>query len=184
MTRNLYVQMAIIVLLALVFGVMTNATREDPLDWIAKKPTIEIVDPDTTTLAPQDTIPKEVDPNLPSWAQGIGSELGNFKGVSLKQIYTDIYQNEQGVLIDSRYASEYEAGHIAGAVSIPYDEVMDHLDQIAAYPLDTLIVVYCDGSGCDSSYMLAEELINLGYTKIFVFVGGWIEWQEAGYPVE
>jgi len=31
---------------------------------------------------------------------------------------------------------------------------------------------------------LANDLYNEGFTKLFVFKGGWLVWNESGYPVE
>jgi len=31
---------------------------------------------------------------------------------------------------------------------------------------------------------VAQELIGIGYTKVFALKGGWKEWFEAKYPIE
>ena len=51
-------------------------------------------------------------------------------------------------------------------------------------PKDADIVVYCEGEECGASLHLAEELIGLQYTNITVFLGGWVDWNKAGYPAE
>jgi rhodanese-related sulfurtransferase len=51
-------------------------------------------------------------------------------------------------------------------------------------PLETLLITYCAGAGCDSSWDVAELLEEEGYSRVKVFFGGWQEWKGAGYPVE
>jgi len=31
---------------------------------------------------------------------------------------------------------------------------------------------------------LAQKLHKKGYQKVYVILGGWQEWQKAGYPIE
>ena len=38
--------------------------------------------------------------------------------------------------------------------------------------------------GCGDSEDLAYNLQDSGFTKIYVFKGGWLEWSNAGYPSE
>ncbi|MCL6449408.1 MAG: rhodanese-like domain-containing protein [Armatimonadetes bacterium] len=47
-----------------------------------------------------------------------------------------------------------------------------------------MLVTYCDGGECDLSVELAKELIDRGYSNVFVFGEGYPGWEEAGYPVE
>jgi 3-mercaptopyruvate sulfurtransferase SseA len=49
---------------------------------------------------------------------------------------------------------------------------------------DEEIITYCDGSECETSLLLARELMDLGYTDVKVFFGGWQEWEKAGLSVE
>ncbi len=85
--------------------------------------------------------------------------------------------------IDARHDEYYHEGHIKGA--IPSDNYMEMI-----FTLDSLlgkktapIVTYCDGDDCGSSEELAYDLQSSGYTKIYIFVGGWTEWTNANYPV-
>ena len=89
------------------------------------------------------------------------------------------------ILVDARSGAEYEAGHITGAVNIPYDELLDNYERLkTAIPADAVVVCYCEGPTCDQSENLAKELTFMGYTNVLVYKGGWQEWEAAGYPVE
>jgi rhodanese-related sulfurtransferase len=88
------------------------------------------------------------------------------------------------VLVDAREPDEYAAGHIPGALSMPFDEVTAEPEKLEN--LETggrPIVTYCGGGACELSLSLAWELIYAGQTKVTVYMGGFPEWVEAGYPV-
>ncbi|MCY3790975.1 MAG: rhodanese-like domain-containing protein [Gemmatimonadetes bacterium] len=50
---------------------------------------------------------------------------------------------------------------------------------------DTALVVYCSGTTCNLGSKLAQKLAEeMDFTRIYVFAGGFPQWEEAGYPVE
>jgi phage shock protein E len=69
----------------------------------------------------------------------------------------------QSLWIDVRTAEEYKAGHLAGAINIPYDEIEQ---KIATVSVDKTadIQLYCR-SGRRSGIAL-ETLRGLGYSKV------------------
>lgn len=97
----------------------------------------------------------------------------------------ELFSMNETLFIDSRIADAFKAGHIYGAVNIPYDDKIDTiiLDELSV-PKEKSLVVYCDGSQCQSSVGLAKLLHDQGFTNIRVFFGGWKEWQMEGLPVE
>lgn len=93
---------------------------------------------------------------------------------------------DEGVIfLDARGCPYYLAGHIAGARCLglqEYDE--KRAEVLADVGKDQPLVTYCDGEGCSSSLLLAEKLVNDGYTNVYVYPAGWPEWVSAGYPIE
>jgi len=84
------------------------------------------------------------------------------------------------VVLDVRPAVEYETGHIAGAISIPLQDLERQLSRI---PPDREIVAYCRGPYC----VLAAEAVRLlrrEGRKAVRFAEGYPEWNGAGLPVE
>ena len=82
-------------------------------------------------------------------------------------------------LLDVRRPDEFAAGHIPGAVNIPYDQVAARLGEI---PKDDEVVLYCH-SGRRAG-LAAEVLAANGYTKLAHLQGDMQGWQSAGRPVE
>jgi rhodanese-related sulfurtransferase len=88
------------------------------------------------------------------------------------------------VIIDAREDYEFADGHIPGAINMPYDEVSAEPERLANLDAGGRpIIVYCGGGTCELSLTLAWDLISAGQSKVVVFMGGYPEWQEAGYPV-
>lgn len=82
-------------------------------------------------------------------------------------------------LLDARAPSDYAAGHIAGAVSVPFYDPSPYLDKL---PKDAWLVCYC---GCPhaESGALARQLLAAGYRKVTVLDEGLGAWTEQGYPM-
>jgi rhodanese-related sulfurtransferase/DNA-binding transcriptional ArsR family regulator len=84
------------------------------------------------------------------------------------------------VVVDVRPRSEYEAGHIAGAISIPHDEIARRLAEL---PRGKAIVAYCRGPYC----VFADEAVRTlrsNRRKALRLEGGFPEWRAARRPVE
>jgi len=95
-----------------------------------------------------------------------------------------LFSEEEALFIDSRPKEAFRTGHILGAVNIPFEEYNKEkaLDLIFLPPEGT-VVIYCDGSECNSSLELAKVLHQKGLRDIKVFFGGWVEWMKEGLPV-
>ncbi|NIM59827.1 MAG: hypothetical protein GTO16_12940 [Candidatus Aminicenantes bacterium] len=96
----------------------------------------------------------------------------------------ELFLERNALFIDSRPKETFQEGHIMGAVNIPFEEYKKEkaLDLIFLPPEET-VVVYCDGSECNSSVELAKVLHKKGLLDIRIFFGGWVEWTEGGLPV-
>ena len=91
---------------------------------------------------------------------------------------------EQDILfVDARDEGYYDAGHIQGALKNAF--LMELIFNIEKQQNKSdALVVYCGDPGCGDSEDLAYNLQDSGFTKIYVFKGGWLEWSNAGYPSE
>ena len=103
-------------------------------------------------------------------------------GKGEKQMYQQITQKEakeimdsgrEYVLLDTREQYEFDEGHIAGAILIPYTQIEEKAPD-AIPDKDELILVYCRSGR--RSKIAAQALATLGYTNVKEF-GGIIDWQ-------
>lgn len=82
-------------------------------------------------------------------------------------------------VLDVRPAVEYRQGHIAGARSVPLDELAARLDELDP---TREIVAYCRGPYC----VFADEAVTLlcdrGYAASR-YAEGYPEWAAAGFPI-
>ncbi|AWZ08582.1 MULTISPECIES: metalloregulator ArsR/SmtB family transcription factor [unclassified Streptomyces] len=83
------------------------------------------------------------------------------------------------LVLDVRPASEYDAGHIPGALSIPVEELAE---RIAELPADTEVVAYCRGEYCVMAYE-AVRLLNANGRRAVRLTDGMLEWRLAELPV-
>jgi rhodanese-related sulfurtransferase len=87
------------------------------------------------------------------------------------------------IFLDARAPADYQAGHIANALSLPAEVFDEHWSQVAPFLApDSAIVCYCDGVECDLSHRLTEKLREHGFKNIHVLKNAWTEWSKAGYP--
>ena len=84
------------------------------------------------------------------------------------------------VILDTRPPREYESGHIAGAISVPVDDLRRRLRQL---PRDKEYVAYCRGPYCVYADQAVEILQSKG-RRARRLLEGFPEWRGAGLPVE
>ena len=114
------------------------------------------------------------------------SACGQTEGNSKEAVYVnitaqeakEIMDSEEGyIILDVREQEEYDAGHVPGAILIPYTQIAEKADEMLP-DKGQLLLVYCRSGR--RSKIAAEALVELGYTNIKEF-GGIIDWP---YDVE
>jgi rhodanese-related sulfurtransferase len=76
---------------------------------------------------------------------------------------------------------EYKIQHIPGSINIPVDSVR-HSDKMPANK-SAKIIFYCNGMGCPYSKRASIIASELGYTQIYWFRGGILEWRKYRYKM-
>ncbi|HTK56170.1 MAG TPA: rhodanese-like domain-containing protein [Gemmatimonadales bacterium] len=83
------------------------------------------------------------------------------------------------VIVDVRARSEWDAGHLKGAIHIPLPELADRMKEL---PTDQPLVLHCQGGGRS---MIAASLLQAhGVTDVTNLTGGYGAWVKAGLPTE
>lgn len=149
-------QALILIILSGIIGLGSNSLRSDSIPLLAEKLT------ETTTLEPISSEPVLVAVNLDQ----------------AKQLY-----DEGVIFVDARPDEYFVQGHVAGAwKSGIFMELAFNLEEKQGKQAP--IVIYCSDDGCGDSEEVAYDLQSQGFTRIYVFKGGWQEWNQAGYPTE
>lgn len=101
-----------------------------------------------------------------------------FMAVGDIDAFKDAMTVEGAVLIDVREVSEYEEGHIPGAINIPIRTLAENLEFI---PTDQPVWIYCQ-SGWRAG-MATSALRMMGYDNVLAYPPGWGGWSAAGEEV-
>jgi rhodanese-related sulfurtransferase/DNA-binding transcriptional ArsR family regulator len=88
-------------------------------------------------------------------------------------------RSKQVVILDTRPASEYVAGHIPGALSIPVDDLQRRLKELTK---SREYVAYCRGPYCIYADR-AVEILRAHGRRARRLGEGFPEWRSAGFPV-
>jgi rhodanese-related sulfurtransferase len=100
--------------------------------------------------------------------------------VSVGDLKKELDSGEKVFLLDVREPSEYEAGHISGAVNVSVRELPKRVGELPK-GRDRKTVAYC-ASGIRSAY--ATMFLRVyGYKDVRTMEHGIREWIGAGYPV-
>lgn len=167
--------LAVLAVTALAIGLAINHWRAKPLPLVyhTKAERLENA---------VETISKQAPTNAPTNA---------VSQPALSQISLDELKRRSAatnsVILDARAEFFYQLGHVPGALSLPrsdfeaaYAKLKTRLEADKNQP----IAVYCSGSDCEDSQMVAEALVKLGFRKVAVFKGGWDDWTAAHLPEE
>ena len=126
--------------------------------------------PDQPAWSPESTPP----PDQPAL-----SPKGPITDVTPEQAFALIQENSNNpdfVIIDVRTASGFAAGHIEGAVNIPYGTFRDEVNELDK---SKIYLTYCpDGCGAAARMMQA-----FNFQKIYDIRGGYRRWVSEGFPI-
>lgn len=103
-------------------------------------------------------------------------------------------QDPEAIVVDSRIIDHYLTGTIPGAISIPYTEAPDRLDELGCeidfegFVCDNAkpVALFCNGPWCGQSPNAARKMIAAGYPAelIHYYRGGMQVWRMLGLSVE
>ena len=111
---------------------------------------------------------------------GVSMTRGGYAEVSPQIANEMILDSRQVVILDVRSAAGYRApeGHIAGAVSVPFETIERQLPELLPYQNQTVLVY----GGNDEEGGLASKLLVLaGFRNVVHVAGGIKGWIENGY---
>lgn len=102
-------------------------------------------------------------------------------------------QDPDAIVVDSRTAKWFEGGTIPGAISMPFTDVGERLDELGCEPdfdgwdcaAAKPVALFCNGMWCGQSPTAIRRMIEGGYPaeKIFYYRGGMQVWRMLGLTV-
>jgi rhodanese-related sulfurtransferase len=99
--------------------------------------------------------------------------------ISAQDLYNLIKEGKPVKIIDVRLQSEYEEGHIPGAINISYQNIKEELPKREDIKKDDFIVLYCRTG--ERAAIASEILTNMNYTNVHNLTGGISAWK---YEIE
>lgn len=127
-------------------------------------------------------LPALASAQAPASSQQVGERVavpgGAYWNVTPAQLQTMLGSDAKPLLVNTHIPFQ---GDIAGTdVSIAFNEIADHLDQLPA-DKDAPVALYCRSG--PMSVRAATTLAGLGYTRVYSLVGGFNAWGAAGLPM-
>ena len=104
-------------------------------------------------------------------------ESAMYEQITAEEAKAIMDSGDDFIILDVREQDEFDAGHIPGAIHLPYTKIEKKAEEMLP-DKDKQILVYCRSGR--RSKIAAEALARLGYTNIKEF-GGIIDWP---YEVE
>ncbi|RDH82504.1 MAG: hypothetical protein DIZ80_09465 [endosymbiont of Galathealinum brachiosum] len=109
--------------------------------------------------------------------------IQNVTIVTAEEVIDLILGSPDLIIIDSRKKTEFQKGHIEGAVNI-LNSILTREGLERLSPDKTrAILFYCNGTRCLRSSDSINKAKSWGYSRLIWFRGGWKEWTEKRLPV-
>lgn len=96
------------------------------------------------------------------------------------QQLVEFLNHDQATVLDIRPTSQYQGGHILGAINLPKEEVMTNLNALNKYKNKPLILVCAAGLDAPKLGRLLKTHQGM---QIFILAGGMENWHAQGLPV-
>nr|MBN2277697.1 rhodanese-like domain-containing protein [candidate division Zixibacteria bacterium] len=155
-------QALVILILAIIIAILVNTVSPHKISFQGNWPSVD--------GSSEVVLPPSADENDPPF-------------ISLDEAAAK-FQLPGVVFVDARDPEDFAVGRIRGSINIPYDYIDDYCGRLDEIPKNRVVVIYCSGSECELSLFLGRDMKYDGYSNIFVFYGGWREWERANLPIE
>ncbi len=106
-----------------------------------------------------------------------GSGDSDYGNVDVAEARELIGEKGELVILDVRTVSEYESGHLEGAINIPVEALSGRLSELNQ---NDELLVYCRTG--NRSTTAVGILSENGYDRIYHMDGGIVAWGNAGFP--
>lgn len=154
------------------FDQLTETTS--PPATIANVDTLPIKKDSTKVIS---TPPKDTAKTTPTNSEDNGPVKP--KSVSYAQV-KKLLADPSVMVIDARNEHEFAEGRLPRARNIFAMEFEQYIPELIGMNKDIKIIVYCGGGQCELSHEVSNNLIGLGFKKVYIYLGGWEDWKKNG----
>lgn len=113
-------------------------------------------------------------PDIQRFKEELNQNFSDVRTLTLEELRQEMETGEI-ILLDVRPEDEYENDHIPGAISIPIEELENHL---ATIPKTDKVIAYCRGPYCIYAAQAVQLLGNKGFNA-FRLKEGVLEWRKS-----
>jgi phage shock protein E len=124
----------------------------------------------------------QVSPWVSLWMVSIcvACSSGGVSSVNVSEVETLRSAAAPPMVLDVRSEAEYRAGHIAGAIHVPHDELAARMGEIAVP--EGGVIVYCQKG--PRARKAEQVLLEHGVARVMHLEDGFSAWEAAGLPVQ
>ncbi len=97
--------------------------------------------------------------------------------ITTSTLHSLVDQGESPVIVDVRSEDEYAAGHIPGAIHIPFYSIGKRYEEISS-DKNTPVVIYCAHG--PRAWWASFVLRRKGFRQVTTLEGHFKEWQKSG----
>jgi rhodanese-related sulfurtransferase len=95
-----------------------------------------------------------------------------------------LFHQPSTLFIDVRPLTDYEFGHIQGAINLPEEEFEERFPELRPrLEHAKTLIVYCKSVDCGKSLWAAMRLRQEGLSQTMIYPAGWNEWINNNKPV-
>jgi len=116
--------------------------------------------------------------HAPGFLRLVDDAKARVRETDVQAVQARLARGEKFHLVDVREDSEWEKGHIPGAIHLSKGIIERDVEKTIPDP-DAEIVLYCGGGF--RSALAADALQRMGYRNVISMDGGWSGWNEAGF---
>ena len=102
----------------------------------------------------------------------VSQEPDFVKPIDIRIDFAKALYDKNYKFINARDPADYAAGTIKGSTNYPFHKFDEIKNKISLLPKNDVYVVFCS-SACDVSIDLAYAMAHMGFTKLYIFHGGW-----------
>ena len=160
------VEAVLIAVIASLIGIFVNLFRPEGV-------VITLSRPDTAYVT--DDVLNDENP-------GAEAELSEPVVINREQL-KNLLTGNRAVLLDARMPEAYAKAHLPGAINVPFEMLGQFMNKIENLSRADWVIAYCDAPPCELGELLANELKNMGFTRVAYYPDGVDDWINAGEPV-